>query len=181
MKGKRKGKEKGKGREGKGRQGRRRRTEERRGGASARLCSTDRPTDRPIDGRKEGASSVMLIPMLLGLPLSILSSHICWSFPSPCSSLQFPIAASVYVLCVCVCVSLSLSLSSIACSLVPPPTHPPTSALLPCLSVMLPTSESDFGRDLSSGFLFLSGYDDGNNAAAAAAVAFCFPRFNVLA
>jgi hypothetical protein len=130
---------------------------------------------------------VMLIPMLLGLPLSILSSHICWSFPSPSSSLQFPIAASVYVLCVCVCVcvslslSLSLSLSSIACSLVPPPTHPPTSALLPCLSVMLPTSESDFGRDLSSGFLFLSGYDDGNNAAAAAAVAFCFPRFNVLA
>jgi hypothetical protein len=46
---------------------------------------------------------------------------------------------------------------------------------------MLPTSESDFGRDLSSGFLFLSGYDDGNNAAAAAAGAFCFSRFNVLA
>jgi hypothetical protein len=46
MKGKRKGKEKGKGREGKGR-----RTEERRGGASARL---DRPTNRSTEGRKKG-------------------------------------------------------------------------------------------------------------------------------
>jgi len=44
MKGKRKGKEKGKGREGR----RRRRTEELRGGASARL---DRPTDRSTEGR----------------------------------------------------------------------------------------------------------------------------------
>jgi hypothetical protein len=116
----------------------------------------------------------MLIPMLLGLPLSILSSHICWSFPSPSSSLQFPIAASVYV-CVCVCVSFSHP--SLALSFPHPPTHPPTHFRPPPMSVcvMLPTSESDFGRDLSSGFLFLSGYDDGNNAAAAAAVAFCFP------
>jgi hypothetical protein len=80
------------------------------------LGSTDRPTDR----RKEGASSGMLIPMLLGLPLSILSSHICWSFPSPSSSLQFPIAASVYVR---VCVSLSFSHPSLALSFPYPPTH----------------------------------------------------------
>ncbi|KAH8951910.1 hypothetical protein BDL97_09G055900 [Sphagnum fallax] len=96
--------------------------------------------------------------------------------------------------CVCVCVSLSLSLS-LSCSLIHrllsrSPTHPhthppipPTDFRTPPMSVcvMLPTSESDFGRDLSSGFLFLSGYDDGNNAVAAGAGAFCFSRFNVLA